>query len=390
MKLNIIYLLLIALLGITVFTSIAQQNQNVPKTDMEIEKLKIQLQTVENEKMEVETKLAEANTKLINTDIDKLKGELRESNNNWLKTWNNWFIGIVTFIVLISGAALLLVLKTLIENGIEKRLDGFKDAVDKVYIIEDQLRLLRKEQTASKIEATFQPDFGSGLGLPRENETRREEALKEILEETLLDVFGDKKYHSGIRHKAAKVLAQKLPPVVDPLFSQLNSAIDPESDIISKIGKGTLRDSIAILRGIGNLEVYDWLTKYLNRLLLLENIELKDSFLTFTFFSLLYVGNALDTGNSISKMKEAIPHLKIQEIKTQNIEDLARYFDKFGEYEGIKEIYNVHAKGKMPALEETCLNLLKKKYPDFVREQREEKASTNTESEESDESEPTE
>ena len=32
MKINIVYLLLIALLGITVSASVAQQNQNVPKT----------------------------------------------------------------------------------------------------------------------------------------------------------------------------------------------------------------------------------------------------------------------------------------------------------------------------------------------------------------------
>ena len=46
MKVYIVYLLLIALLGITVSASIAQQNQNVPKTDTEVEALKIQLQTV--------------------------------------------------------------------------------------------------------------------------------------------------------------------------------------------------------------------------------------------------------------------------------------------------------------------------------------------------------
>ena len=110
MKINIVYLLLIALLGIIVSASIAQQNQNVPKTDTEVAKLKIQLQTVENEKIGLETKLAEAKAKhaeahanLIDTDIDKLKGELRESNNDWLKGWSGWFltiIGIFTAILL--------------------------------------------------------------------------------------------------------------------------------------------------------------------------------------------------------------------------------------------------------------------------------------------------
>ena len=192
-----------------------------------------------------------------------------------------------------------------------------------------------------------------------------------------MDVFGDKKYHLGVRHKAAELLAQKSaqksPPIVVPLFDLLNSAIEPNSDIISKIGKGPLRNSIEILSGIENLEVYDRLTKYLNRLLLLENTELKDSFLTWTVFSLTYIGIALDTDSSISLMKEAIPYFEIRRDVTQNIEDLARYFDTFEEHEGIKEIYNIHAKGKMSDVEETCLNLLEKYDPNFVKEQREEK-----------------
>ena len=63
MKINIVYLLLVGLLGLAVSTSIAQQNQNVPKTDSEVEKLKIQLQSAENERIELETKLTEANAK---------------------------------------------------------------------------------------------------------------------------------------------------------------------------------------------------------------------------------------------------------------------------------------------------------------------------------------
>ena len=104
MKINIVYLLLIALLGITVSASIAQQNQNVPKTDTEVEALKIQLQTVENEKMEIETKLAEAqakhaeaNAKLINTEFGKLKLELKDYNQQWLITWIVVFFGFIRY-----------------------------------------------------------------------------------------------------------------------------------------------------------------------------------------------------------------------------------------------------------------------------------------------------
>lgn len=80
-----------ALLGIAVSTSIAQQNQNVPKTNKDFEalqkrisELEGKLQTVENvEKMELAAKLAEANAKLINADIEKLKLELKDSNQKW-------------------------------------------------------------------------------------------------------------------------------------------------------------------------------------------------------------------------------------------------------------------------------------------------------------------
>lgn len=387
MRTYIVYLLLITLLAHIVSVSIAQQDQNVPKTDSEADKLKIQLQTVENEKMEVERKLAEANARLINTDIDKLKGELRESNNDWLRVWSLWFTGIIGFFVVILlgvSAVFWYWLRSradkLIENEVGKSLKGFQEAVEKVNILEDQLRILRKEQAASKIEASFQPDFGSGLGLPKENEARREEALKEILEEALLDVFEDKKYHLGVRHKAAELLVQKSPPIIVPLFDLLNSAIDPDSDIISKIGKRPLRESIAILSGIENLEVYDGLTKYLKRLLLLENTELKDSFLTWTVFSLTYIGIALDTDSSISLMKKAIPYLEIRWIETQNIIDLARYFDKFDEPEGIKDILK-YLGSTSSDVEEICLDLLQKYDPDFVSEWKEKKENTNTERE---------
>ena len=54
------------------------------------------------------------------------------------------------------------------------------------------------------------------------------------------------------------------------------------------------------------------LQNILNRLLLLENTELKDLFLTWTVFSLTYIGIALNTESSISIMKEAIPYLEIR------------------------------------------------------------------------------
>ena len=81
MKRTIFYLLLVALLGITISVSLTQQNQNAQKPNPEIEALKgriseleSKLQTVENvEKMELRAKLAEANAKLANAEIDKYK-----------------------------------------------------------------------------------------------------------------------------------------------------------------------------------------------------------------------------------------------------------------------------------------------------------------------------
>ena len=168
-------------------------------------------------------KLAEAQAKLNNTDIDKLKGELRESNNDWLRAWNNWFIGIVTFIVLISGAALLLVLKTLIEKGIEKRLDGFKEAVEKVNILEDQFRILRIEHAASLLEG-FIYDVLIDL-------ERQPERIKALPEDVLLEVFTDKTRDLAIRYSAIEVLAaRKSPLLVSPVLNYLNSIVDTEID----------------------------------------------------------------------------------------------------------------------------------------------------------------
>ena len=113
MKINIVYLLLIALLGITVSASVAQQNQNVPKTVTEVEAVKKRvselegkLQTVENvEKMELAAKLAEAkakhaeaNAKLINTEFGKLKLELKDSNQQWLRNWIFIILGFLSVV----------------------------------------------------------------------------------------------------------------------------------------------------------------------------------------------------------------------------------------------------------------------------------------------------
>ena len=384
MKAFIAFLLLVALFGIIFPLSFAQQNQNTQKPNPEIDALKIQIQTVENEKIELttklldaQTKLAEANVKLANIEFGKFERELRDSNNKWLWGWTGFFVGIFAVI----GVALWFVVKSLIADGVEKELSGFKEAVAQVNTLKNELRILRKEQAASMLEATFQPDFGSELGYSKENEARREEALKELSEDTLLNVFKDKKYLLAVRHKAAEVLASKSPPLVLPLLELLNSAIDPDSNSVTEIGQRRLRNSIGSLVEIETIETYEGLTKFLNRLLT-ENPEHKDLFLTWTVFSLAFVSIKLNKEESASILRRTIPDLDVRS-EDHALKNLARLFDIFNEPTGIKEILTYHAADRMPEVETQCLELLKKHDPEFVKNWKAEKETANTQTEES-------
>ncbi|MYF99674.1 hypothetical protein F4212_11180, partial [Candidatus Poribacteria bacterium] len=153
MKFNTIFYLLIALLGLTVSASIAQQNQNVLKTDTEVEKLKKRvselegkLKTVETvEKMELKAKLAEAEEKLLNAEIDKYKRGLKDENDEWLRTWSLWFVGIIGFFVLFVGGSFWYWLRSrsdqLIVNEIEKRINKFQEAVVRVDSLDEQISI---------------------------------------------------------------------------------------------------------------------------------------------------------------------------------------------------------------------------------------------------------
>ena len=87
--------------------------------------------------------------------------------------------------------------------------------------------------------------------------------------------------------------------------------------------------------------------------------------------------------DSVDILREVIINLKELEQSEVALITLAEYFDKFEEPEGIKEILNVHAKDRMPEVEEKCLELLQKHDAEFVKEWKEKKEDTNTESEES-------
>ena len=223
MKINIVYLLLIALLGITVSASIAQQNQNVTKTDTEVEKLKIQLQTLENEKMEKETKLAEAkekhaaaNARLIGTKFGKLKLELKDYNQQWLRNWIFIILGILSVVGFALWKRLTTKMDGLIENEVNKRLTDFEGAIEKVKILEPQVRTLNKEHAASVLERfrSYRPEHYP-------------EQVMELEEQAILDVFSDETRHLEYRMKAAEVLAnRKSTKLVSPVLKCLDSYID--------------------------------------------------------------------------------------------------------------------------------------------------------------------
>ena len=200
MKINIVYLLLIALLGITVSASIAQQNQNVPKTDTEVEalqkrvsELENKLQTVENvEKMELAAKLAEAQAKLSEAEFDKLKLELKDSNEKWLLGWIG-FLGVMFAVFgVVIWSRLTKKMDDLIATEVEKSLTGFQEAVKQVNILKDELRVLEKEHAATVLEGFIHSKIGDEHSHPEE--------IKVLREDVLLEIFGDKtRYFSNQR-----------------------------------------------------------------------------------------------------------------------------------------------------------------------------------------------
>ena len=381
MKSTTFYLLLAALLGITAFLSFAQQNQNTQKPNSEIEALKkrisvleSKLQTVENvEKMELSAKLTEANAKLINTDIDKLKGELRESNNDWLRAWNNWFVGIVSVIAVIIGAALWLVLKTLIGNGIEKRLNGFKEAVDQVNILKNQLKVLQKEHAVSVLGhfRYYHPDH--------EPDYREQTAL--LPTEAILQVLSDKTRDLQLRHKAAEVLVdRKSSGLVSPILELLNSFID-DSDIPYGM-EAWVRNFVNFVGQMHTEEAYQGLKKFLNRLLN-DDTGLNSMLLTQTAVSLAQASGELNKRDSLPILRKTVPDLDVESHEDQALRNLIEHFDRFNEPDGIKDILKNGIADRMPEVETRCLELLEKHNPDFVRDWKAQKETTNIQNEES-------
>ena len=389
MKAFIIFLLLGLLLGIMLPLSFAQQNQSTQELNPEVEAIKKQisvlqnqLQTVGNEKIELvaklldtQAKLAEANAKLLNAETDRYKRELKDANDEWLRTWSLWFVGIIGFFVLIIGGASWFWLKSLIADRVEKSLPGFKDAMDQADELENQLKVLEKEHAASVLE-NFMNVYYDAHSYPQ--------SIKVLSDETLLQVFGNKGYRLPIREKAVEVLAdRKSPQLISPVLEFLNSIVDSDFDWQTSIDGERL--PFRFLNFIGQIhtdEAHQGLKKFLNRLLT-ENPKHKDLFLTWTAYYLIYIDVELGMDDSVSMIKKAIPNLDNLQQLSHVVDRLVEYFVTFDEPEGIKEILTNSLTDQMPDVEDKCLELLQKHDPEFVKGWKEQKAAAETETEES-------
>ena len=379
-------ILLVVLFGIIVLLSFAQQEQTTQKPDPEIKALRKQvseleskLQTVENvEKIELaaklteaQAKLADANAKLMSAEFGKFERKLRDSNDKWVRDWGVFFLAIIAVV----GVAFWLVLKSLIANGIEKSLNGFKEAVGQVHTLSNELRILQKEHAVSMLENSHR--FSA-------DETYYREQIKTLPGKALLDVFEDETRPLLLRYKAVESLADReSSQLVFPVLTFLNSVVN--SDIYAEDNfqtKDLLRDFVSFVGYIGTLEAYQGLKKFLNRLLT-ENPRHKGLFLTRTAFSLAYVSIKLNRKDSASILRKSIPDLNVLSQDESALKNLIEYFDRFNEPEGIKEILIHHGTNAGPEVTNKCLELLQKHDPDFVKEWETQKDTTNTQTKES-------
>ena len=385
-------LLLVALLGIIPLLLPAQQNQSAQKSDPEIEvlekrvsELEKQLRTVENvEKLDLQAKLAEANAKLVNADFGKFERGLKDSNDKWLREWSYWFLGVIGFFVVILGGVSAVYwfwlrsrANKLIADEVEKSIDRFKEIVDQVEMMKNELRELKKEHAASMLESITHSYFKDENSYP--------EHIKALPEELLLQVFNDERYDLEVRYKAAEILASRQSPrLVFPLLEFLNSAIHSERNWTEeRSGQRAFNPCIFVdfLEKIRTPEAYQGLAKFLNRLLT-ENPRHKDLFLERTVFSLMWIGSYLNMGDATSVLARAVFDLADIEDRHESLDFLVTHFDRFNEPEGIKAILECHVANEtsdVEDLEDRCLELLESYDPAFVEEWRARKATNNSE-----------
>ena len=375
MKQFIVCQLLAVLFGMTLPLASAQQNQSLQQLTQEIELLKSkvselekQLQIVENvEKMELQAQLAEANTKLLNAEFVKFKRELKDSNDEWLRTWSYWFLGVIGFFALILlgvSAVFWSWLNSranqLIADEVRKHLNGFKEALTDLNILKNQLGVLEKEHTVSILQDL--------RGWFLQDEHGHPEPVKALREETLLEILTDGRYDDAnldlqLRYKAVEILAaRKSSRLVSPALEILNSVVDSDSHIDFQT-ENSLCGFINSLARIHTPESYQGLKRFLNRLLT-ESPKHKDTFLMETVLAFGWAAIELNIRDSVSILKSAMPHL--QHPGYEDLSKLVEYFDRFNDSAGIKEILTKHVTSGMPEVKRQCLDALEKYDPEFA------------------------
>ena len=260
----------------------------------------------------------------------------------------------------------------LIADTVEKNLNGFKDAVDEVEVMKDELGLLKKDHAAFVLEAS---------GIVPAEEHHHPQQIKSLSDADLLQVFEDERYRLQIRYRAAEVLAarkspQLIPPLLNLLKSLARSDLDPH-DRFDIPPPPPLLDAIKFLADMHTPEAYEGLKEFLNTLLT-EDPTSKNWFLGETVFSLVQVGIKLNMGDSVLILKKAL-----QDSENPGHEvlgELVEYFDIFNEPASIKKILDKYLPDESTnmtvperQLLDKCRELLQEHYPDLKKNGEQEK-----------------
>ena len=225
-----------------------------------------------------------------------------------------------------------------------------KEAVGQVSILQGQLRILNKEHAASVLERfrSYRPEHYP-------------EQVKELEEQAILDVFSDETRHLEYRMKAAEVLADReSTELVSPVLKCLKSYID--SDFDWNQGYRTQHMLCNLLYYIGQVqttETYETLNRFLEQLLS-EKPEVKRFIITSITFSLVYANNEINKNNSLSDIRNAIPILDLPLDNEDALNGLVMLFEKYEEYDAIKEMLEHHGTTMNSDVKETCLDFIGK------------------------------
>ena len=163
--------------------------------------------------------------------------------------------------------------------------------------------------------------------------------IKAISEETLLQIFENKKYSIKTKYGAVKMLAEQnstriVAPLLQFLNLFLNFKLDSEDDLPET---AIYLSSFATYLGyIPTLETYEGLKKFLNRLLT-ENPGHQQVFLNSIIISLAHVSIELNIRDAIPLLRAAISHIAYPP-NTDDLRMMIRYFDDLNDPESIKKL----------------------------------------------------